>query len=386
MRMSFGPHDALIGLAAVAALWIAFRTRALGDVRLLVPYEPSKPLATLVDERIVFRFCRFDHLPRRSRIPPRILLALLLLAVSAPLLYLLLPVEHDWSAFLARLALWLGFLAFVAGPTAFLWTGVLLLPAVAAAIWTKGDPRFMGIAGGAWIGFVAGKALALNYLHHLQRLRLQRGFLARLKAVFLWTVPLSVLYEVVRHFWSEVDLARLPGPKFPLLLVGFGLGMNLVFWLVPLFRRMLERSSQFAAAGLNNLLRQRHDRQAQGFIHAYLGSKGEWVPFGAGQIFTLVVVTMVLATNAIRESADTLVQAGVFVPTFRVGTILEATTWLPTIANVFFLAILIRTPKAATAESVRLMMRCESEPEVAVTCETDGVEFRIREVAKPEPS
>lgn len=409
-------RSAALPLAAVMAL----RPRALGDVRVLVPLDPKRPTAHAKQGWLLYRIRSIAALDYFATLSARLMLVVLLFPLWLLLLNAVVPDPNarDLAMFLYKTNGWFLCIALAAGGIATFYLIPFLLVFVLgwyASDWANYPREAVATIAFAVVlpGRLVGGTLSWNLctLLHELRLELRRGhtrdgeklgawsrIAKRVQFAILWTTPLMVLYEVVRFFRPEINLAgyadalRPYDPRrYALLLASLAIGYNVLLNVLPLYREMLERASIGAAGGFELLLKKRDERISAGtpvdeqheeFIKNHFNEKGEWRQYGPTQRLPILMVVLTLAISGLTQTIEKLTDADLAAPDPRLATFIRIVAWFMLVVNIWFLWVFTKSRvevwlgKQRIAErTLETVWRSVREPDLIVTFRHDrGVE------------
>lgn len=314
----------ILAVALALSLIVAFVTSGLNHANILVPADRRQPVPA-PNQPVLFRFTTVGKVRDRTTFKARLLVALVILVALALFGKLVLAPTSSWDTIIGGLALIaLISLYFIGG-----WingTAILVITFVPAGIgyWLELSPTWIGVLAGILFGSFGGMFVSFNWRGLIARMRLELkhnetidghkvSTFGRKKRqfhiLFLRLVPLMVLYNLVVFWWPSIEIgeiAREMGSKptrYTLLVIGLGVGVNIVLFIVPLIREMLEKGTLETAYDFTKAVSKFHRRKAtqpigDDDVGVFLSQKGTWQMFSPEQIWvSLAVVTMLAAVS-----------------------------------------------------------------------------------------
>ena len=369
-------HYLLWAIAAVLSLGLAFRSKAVREALLLNPVQPEQPVPTDASHLVRFKTVRLKDLSDKTTAKPRVLLALLLFVLFAFLLKLLWTRATGWDHYLSGVFL-LMLLGIAVGGGYSNLVAMVLLVGVPYGVgrWMHWTPTTMGLVMGSVIGGNAGMFLFRNYVNVFKTkvLEIKYGksqdstalssaaiLYRRFYILSLAIIPLTLVQQLLSYLWPSMNVgptSRFEGSlgQYSMLILSLGLGLNIVLFVIPLFREMLERTSLAVAADFtayvvishrqqqekkvgteeeaaelpgSSILRQETDEIERGIleemtlrpdwvtgnaenrIKEHLGSDGQWLAFQQQQVFPILTAVVYLAVNTVGQTLGKFLQAG----------------------------------------------------------------------------
>ena len=397
--------DIVILIVAIAAGAVfAFVASYLKKTPLLVPVRVEDPVPAKVGAPIPFRFTTYGEIKDKTVQRPRLLLAMIVFAITILILKPIVNVSYNWDfIMICSLFVMCGMLCYIdfrSTITLVIFAGI---PPLLLYIFGFDNYFWLVFSCGIIPGFKIGLDVANSYTSLMgsveDKMKANGGEYYKYYYLLLKWLPIVIVYQIICYCFPVVDIVNLLQMtsqsfwKYPLLLIVFILTMNLIWVVFPLYRETLTTNNVEAAGEFTKEVREleskaqeqsttpRHlmalDRQARtpsmsNFIayarnpkaypknqavNNFLSHDNAWLSFQSEQIAGLLFITVFLLLHFFCQMTEAMYMANIssYTRTFEDNLLVFwaiASTISLWVSAIFLLGIFTNLPTKKSEHSV----------------------------------